>query len=75
MLNGYSLTDKFGRNAMYITGGNNRRVHTLISNHNWKNNLELVPTQIYNTMKNIKIHNHMQQDHWFWLPNRDGQIT
>lgn len=74
-LNGYSLINKLGWNALSVAGSGNRWVSTLISNNNWKNNLECVPTQMQTTVYNIKFHNQMHHDYRFWLPNSNCQFS
>lgn len=32
-------------------------------------------SQIQNTVKNIKIQDHMQGDYWHWIPDKNVQFT
>lgn len=59
--------DKCGCNDIYVVDTINRKVHALISNNNWKIELDQVPTQLHNTVKKIKIHNHIQKDYWYGI--------
>lgn len=46
---------------------------SLISGNEWKNHLDCVLNQIHHTLH--KIHNQMQHNFWFRIPNSNGKVT
>lgn len=37
--------------------------------------MDEIPLQTQNTVKTINIHNHMQRDYWYWMPDKNGQFN
>jgi hypothetical protein len=74
-INGTSLIDNVGWNAMTVLRGSDKKVSDLISNNKWKQNINFVPTQYHQTIHNINIQPQMEKDHWKWIPSNNGQYT
>lgn len=74
-IEGQSLVDKFGWKSMIIFDGHSKKASTLISRNKWKDHLDRIPTQLPQTVTNIKIHDQMPHDFWFWTPSNDGHFS
>lgn len=74
-INGSSLIDNFGWNSMSVLRGCSKKISMLISDHEWKQHIPHIPTQMHSVIHNITIHNQMQKYFWCWLPNSNGQFS
>lgn len=74
-LNGSSLIDMFGWNSMVVNSGCNKQVSKLISGNVRKPHLQQISTQIHTAVHKLIIHNHIEHDFWFWIPNKLGHFS